>query len=294
MAYALDPAATEDLVCAEDTARIAALFKDDSDDDDDDGGCCAAIAILALHLLTTNDVLWIEAGLFGSSAPTNMNTTALARMSTSGSLFHDPIACDESVDSHQQQQRQVGNRSTQCVCSKCGECNTLVGRNFCKSCGKQLVQDSDTERAIDYHAAVTKIYKTHNPEKLEDPNFVSNWLAKYANRENDFLAALKQKYKIVDADGYAPSAAPAPGTAPATASQAPAPTSVPSHGSGRRESAPPVKAPASASASSGDAKSFTGLGIRRGFKTCLGAKRGDRVSSSEHVVPRGDGVPRAW
>jgi hypothetical protein len=66
------------------------------------------------------------------------------------------------------------------------------------------VQDDCEElaikEAIDYHAVLTKIYQKHNPEKLDDPNFVGNLLMKYADRETLLLATLKQKYKIPGED----------------------------------------------------------------------------------------------
>jgi hypothetical protein len=47
----------------------------------------------------------------------------------------------------------------------------------------------------DYNALITEIYRKNSPEKLNDPNFVSNTLEKYAGRERELLAVLQQKYK---------------------------------------------------------------------------------------------------
>jgi hypothetical protein len=52
-----------------------------------------------------------------------------------------------------------------------------------------------------YTATVTEIYMKHNPEKLKDPDFISNTLEKYAGKEELLLTALKKKYMI---DGPAP------------------------------------------------------------------------------------------
>jgi hypothetical protein len=52
-------------------------------------------------------------------------------------------------------------------------------------------QSADPE---DYAAIVTQIFQKHNPEKLENPDFIKNTLARYAGKEKDFIAALKKKY----------------------------------------------------------------------------------------------------
>jgi hypothetical protein len=65
----------------------------------------------------------------------------------------------------------------------------------------QLVEDdfvvaTQAGPTVDYASMLAKIYQKHNPEKLEDPDFVKNTLARYGGREKELVAALKKKYAI--------------------------------------------------------------------------------------------------
>jgi hypothetical protein len=52
----------------------------------------------------------------------------------------------------------------------------------------------------DYTAIVTEIYMKHNPEKLKDPDFITDTLEKYVGKEEQLIAALKKKYTEENAE----------------------------------------------------------------------------------------------
>jgi WD40 repeat protein len=55
--------------------------------------------------------------------------------------------------------------------------------------------EPEPEEAVDYTAVVTEIYHMHNPEKLEDPEFVATTLKRYKGKEEALVRALRGKYE---------------------------------------------------------------------------------------------------
>jgi hypothetical protein len=56
-------------------------------------------------------------------------------------------------------------------------------------------QSAEDAKAVDYTALVTALYQKHNPEELEDPNFVTKTLKRYEGKEGVLIQALKTKYE---------------------------------------------------------------------------------------------------
>ena len=54
--------------------------------------------------------------------------------------------------------------------------------------------------ASPYRSKIINFYEQHNPEKLDDPDFVDKKLRQYAGREDELFRRLKLRYGDVDTD----------------------------------------------------------------------------------------------
>jgi hypothetical protein len=50
----------------------------------------------------------------------------------------------------------------------------------------------------DYTALVTEVYREHNPEKLQDLDFVAKTLKRYAGKEDKLMQGLRKRYKATN------------------------------------------------------------------------------------------------
>jgi len=56
-----------------------------------------------------------------------------------------------------------------------------------------------TTDGCEYTTLLTEVYQKHDPEKLTNPEFVRNTLARYSGREDELIAALRKKYQMAAA-----------------------------------------------------------------------------------------------